>query len=137
MYNAARYFKSKYFVRISADSPLIDSSVIDRGISILNKNKNYDLITNIHPRSFPKGQSVEILKTSTLGKILNKLNKSEKEHVTKYMYRNSSDFIIKSFGFNGKNKKFKLSIDTKKDLNKILKNIKKKDFENFSIKNEY
>ena len=62
--------KSKFFIRISGDSPLIDHRIIDRAIKIHKKKKNYDLITNIFPRSFPSGQSVEIIRTDILGKIL-------------------------------------------------------------------
>ena len=55
-------------MRISADSPLIDHQIINKIINIYMKNKNYDLITNIFPKTFPSGQSVEIIKTKTLGK---------------------------------------------------------------------
>ena len=30
------------------------------------ENKNLDLITNVFPRTFPKGQSIEIIKTSII-----------------------------------------------------------------------
>ena len=88
LYVTAKKFKLTSFVRISADSPLMDSKIVDKGIKIFNKNK-VDLVTNVFPRSYPKGQSVEIVKTSTLGKILKeKLNRNDKEHVTKYIYDN-------------------------------------------------
>ena len=48
------------FLRISADSPLIDPYLIDRIISLKNKKKykKYDLITNIFQKKFPRGQSL-------------------------------------------------------------------------------
>lgn len=123
----------RFFLRISGDSPLLDYKVVDKAISILNKNSKYDIVTNIFPRSFPKGQSVEIVKTSTLKANLNKMSKSEKEHVTKYFYKNSKNFCIKNFKNKLKNKYIKLAVDTNKDLMKILKKLNKKQFDNYSI----
>ena len=100
-YEAANKNNSLNFLRISADSPLIDPFLIDKIISLKNKKKykKYDLVTNIFPRKFPRGQSVEIINTRTLFKNLKKMSKSEKEHVTKYFYNNHKDFLIKNFFF--------------------------------------
>ena len=97
------------------------------------KEKKYDIITNIFPRTFPNGQSVEVIKTSILKKYSKHFSKLDKEHVTNYFYDNSNKFLIKNFRFNGKNKKIKLSVDTKKDLKDILKRFNKKKFKNYSI----
>lgn len=133
--NVAEKYKKKYFIRINADSPLIDFKLIDLSIKILKKsfNKEYDLITNTFPRSFPSGQSVEIIKTKTLKKNIQKMNKSELEHVTKYFYKNYQKFLIKNFSAKKNSINIKLSVDTKKDLQLILKKIKKKQFNNFTI----
>ena len=65
LYKVAELNKVKYFMRINGDSPLIDYKTIDRAFRIFkNRNKDYDLITNVFPRTFPKGQSVEIIKNS-------------------------------------------------------------------------
>ena len=125
--------KQRFFLRISGDSPLIDYRLIDKAISILNKNMNYDIVTNIFPRSFPKGQSVEIIRTNILKAHINKMSKLEKEHVTKYFYKNSKNFYIKNFRNKLNNKSIKLAVDTKIDLLKILKKIDKKNFENYSL----
>ena len=122
-----------FFLRISGDSPLIDYKLADQAISILNKNKQYDLVTNIFPRSFPKGQSVEIIRTSMLKKNINKMSKLEKEHVTKYFYKNSKNFYIKNFRNKLKTGSDKLAVDNKKDLVNILKKLDKKKFKDYSI----
>lgn len=133
LYKTAKINKAKSFVRISGDSPLIDPKLIDKAILIAKKEKKYDIITNIFPRTFPKGQSVEVIKTSLIKKYLKNFSKLDKEHVTKYFYDNSNRFLIKNFTFNGKNKIMKLSIDTKKDLKNILKKFSKKKFKSYSI----
>ena len=44
------------------DSPLIDYKLINKAIKISKKYNKYDIITNVYPRTFPQGQSVEIIK---------------------------------------------------------------------------
>ena len=121
--DTASYYKKKYFIRISGDSPLIDPKIIDKVISLYKKKKfnNYDLITNVFPRTFPKGQSVEIIKTLTLRNYLGKMSKDESENVTKYFYRNSSKLKIKNLKSNKYQRQIKLSVDTKKDMVRIKK----------------
>ena len=113
---------------------MIDPKLIDKVIKISKKTKGYDIITNVFPRTFPKGQSVEVIKTFTLKKNLKKFSKVDKEHVTKFFYKNSKKFNIKNFVLNKKNKEVKMSIDTKKDLKVILKKFNKKNFVNYSLK---
>ena len=127
LYKVAELNKVKYFMRISGDSPLINYKIIDRALNIFkNKNKDYDLITNIFPRSFPKGQSIEIIKTSTLKKNLDFFSKLDEEHVSTYFYKNFKKFKIKNFKLKSKKKEIDQSIDTKKDLANVLKNFESK-----------
>jgi len=136
LYDTAISEKQSFFLRISGDSPLIDFRLINKSVNIFEKNKNFDLITNIFPRTFPSGQSVEIIKTKTLGKNLRFFSKLDKEHVTRYFYRNSSKFKIKNFVNNKHTKNKKLSIDTHDELKTILRSFTKKKFLNFSYLNE-
>lgn len=126
--NTALHYKKNFFLRINGDSPLIDSKIMDKIILISKKKsfKNYDLITNVFPRTFPKGQSVEIIKTKTLKYFVNDMNLNEAEHVTKYFYRNHLKFKIKNFESNKYQGQIKLSVDTKKDLIRIKKILKNK-----------
>tara|TARA_Y100001970_G_C14229245_1_gene857597 strand:- start:2466 stop:3098 length:633 start_codon:yes stop_codon:yes gene_type:complete len=121
---AVKKYKINAFVRISCDSPLIDHKIIDKAVLIFKK-KNKDLVTNIFPRTFPKGQSVEVVKSKILKENISDFKKSQKEHVTKYFYDNYKKFKI----FNIRSKKnflkIRLCVDTKKDLNFLNKNIKK------------
>ena len=124
LYSLASKLKLKNFIRISGDSPFMDYKIIDRAINIHRKKPSkYDLITNIFPRTFPRGRSVEIIKTNALKKILPFINKDEKEHVTKFFYKNKEQFCIKNFKTNKKNLS-NLAIDTKKDLEKLRNRFK-------------
>ena len=132
LYFAALSNKAKSFIRISGDSPLIDYKLINKAILISKKNK-YDLISNVFPRTFPKGQSVEIIKTSILGKNLKFMSKNDQEHVTSFFYKHSKKFLIKNFRCVKKKNNFKQSIDTKKDLKHLLLKLNKKKFGEFSL----
>lgn len=129
--------KCKYFIRINGDSPLIDSKIIDKAIRLHKKNKKFDLISNVFPRTYPEGQSVEIIKVKTLKNNINKMSKSDLEHVTKYFYKNYKKFKIKNFKNRQKKRIMKLSIDTISDLKKITNKFKKKNFINFNLENAY
>ncbi|MDC3166097.1 hypothetical protein OA668_02730 [Candidatus Pelagibacter sp.] len=119
--DAAKKYKQNVFVRINGDSPLIDYKIIDKAVKIYQKNKKkFDIITNVFPRTFPKGQSVEIIKTHILSKNLHKMNKFQKEHVTIFFYKNAFQYNIKNF----KSKKklnIDLAVDEKRDIHKIIK----------------
>ena len=60
---------AKSFLRICADSPFIDPELIDKCIIRFN-NTNCDIVTNVLPRTFPKGQSVEVVRSSLFIKNL-------------------------------------------------------------------
>ena len=135
MLSAANLNKANFFVRISGDSPLIDYKLIDRIIKVHKKNgKKFDIVTNVFPRSFPKGQSVELVKTKILKENLHVFTKLDLEHVTKYFYKNYKKFKIKNIKNLSKKISLKQSIDTKKDLKNMLYNLDKKNkFEKFKI----
>jgi len=119
-------YKEKYFIRINGDSPFIDKKIIDKMVFFFKKkNNNFDLITNVYPRTFPKGQSVEIIKTQCLQKISKKkISKLEKEHVTKFIYDNNKLFKIKNI-LNFKNQSnYSLCVDTGNELNLFKKKLK-------------
>ena len=131
---AAIKHKVKYFIRVSGDSPLIDIKIVEKAIQLFKKEVlKPDILTNIFPRSFPKGQSVEIIKTKILKNNLKKFSRFDKEHVTTFFYKHSNRFVIKNFELKQENSYIKLSIDNKKDLINIKKKYSKRQFLNFKI----
>lgn len=82
------------FMRISGDSPLIDPDLIDKAIEVYN-SESIDIFTNVFPRTFPKGQSIEIIKSKVFLETFNLMKTNEQlEHVTGYFYSNSEEFKI-------------------------------------------
>ena len=95
--NGAKSMGSDSFVRISGDSPFIDWRLVDQAIDLHNISEA-DLVSNIFPRTYPKGQSVEIIKTASLAKLCkSERTNEEKEHVTPYFYKNYNKFCIINF----------------------------------------
>jgi spore coat polysaccharide biosynthesis protein SpsF len=117
--SCAIQYKAKYFVRISGDSPLIDPILVDVAIQ-LHRTNQPDLTTNVLYRTFPKGQSVEVINTDILAQSINKFScKSHFEHVTKYFYENSKKYQISNFSSGFQYSKLQMSVDNNSDLIKL------------------
>jgi len=122
------------FIRVSGDSPLIDYKIIDKAINIFLKKKP-DIVTNTFPKSFPKGQSVEVLNSNLFLKFFKKIKKnSHKEHITKYFYDNFKNFNIVNFSLNQNLNNLNVSINTKSDFEFVKKIIKKTNNRNVRLK---
>ncbi len=108
-----------YFVRISADSPFIDPVVITTAVDVA-RSEQWDLVTNIFPRTFPRGMSVEVVKTDAFREMLDgPMTEDECEHVTKAFYNRPEDFQITNFEApQGDLSAINLTVDTPEDLRK-------------------
>lgn len=96
-YQAAKQIKPNYVVRLTSDCPLVDGELID---SIINHtiSKNLDYCSNTLEQMYPDGQDVEVFKFSALELAWKKATLlSEREHVTPYIYNNSSFKGVKLF----------------------------------------
>ena len=116
LFETAKSQNSKNFIRISADSPFIDWRILDHAVNLFNAT-NPDLVTNLFPRTFPKGQSVEIISTDALARICNvRRSLEEKEHVTPYFYNHYQEFNLVSFTSGQDRTSSNHCIDTKEDF---------------------
>jgi glutamate-1-semialdehyde aminotransferase/spore coat polysaccharide biosynthesis protein SpsF (cytidylyltransferase family) len=89
-YKAAQKEQPDYVVRLTSDCPLIDAEVID---AVIEKciNENLDYCSNTLEPSFPDGCDIEIFRFSALEQAYNNASLlSEKEHVTPFIWKNSS-----------------------------------------------
>jgi spore coat polysaccharide biosynthesis protein SpsF len=110
----------KKVVRISGDSPLINPDVILKVITQDQESADADLTTNVFPRSFPKGQSVEVIPRKSLELLSDRnLSESDIEHVTPYFYNNSKEFRINNLNNDEDLSFINLSVDTKEDLLRV------------------
>lgn len=76
-----------YAIRINGDNIFVDTNLLSEMID-LAKSGCYDFISNIDKRTFPKGMSIEIVKSSYYLEQYNKVigNVNYKEHVMQHLY---------------------------------------------------
>ena len=118
-YDLLTYHGFDAFVRISGDSPLLDQRLIDSDIKLF-LDGDYDMVTNVLSRTFPKGQSVEILKSDVFIEAFEKMKEEDDlEHVTKYIYKNCNIYKIHNFESGERLENIQLSVDTEEDLLKF------------------
>lgn len=107
------------FVRANGDSPLLDPALIAQAYDIFMKIE-CDLVTNVFPRSFPKGMSVELIRTATMRRILEwTSDPQDREHVTRFAYSHPERFRIVNFSAPRPRPGLQLSIDTTDDFMRI------------------
>lgn len=109
----------EWFFRVCADSPLLDTSVMERALK--SAQGDIDLITNVAPRTFPRGQSVELLRSDTFAAIGgDTLDAASREHLTRVYYTNPDRFRILNLESDDPEATVRhLAVDTIDDLRRI------------------
>jgi spore coat polysaccharide biosynthesis protein SpsF len=90
---ADRFYKAAltqgwdYAVRINGDNIFVDTDVLTGMINIVQTG-DYDFVSNVKGRTFPKGMSVEIISLKYYASLLPQINASAayREHVTLCIY---------------------------------------------------
>lgn len=104
------------FVRISGDSPLLDQGLVEQAVAMFLAG-DFDLVTNVFPRTYPHGQSVEVLRSETFKRVYQQMQDIEdREHVTGFFYRHPQDFQIHNFTSGGDYSSIRLCVDTEQDI---------------------
>lgn len=111
-----------WFFRISADSPLLDTGLLQTMLGYSARSA-VDLVTNVFPRTFPKGRSVEMIYSPTFaGFDLGRLTVDEREHVTKVYYNHPDEFKIVNIESEDRSLAMAdLAVDTVDDLQRLEK----------------
>ena len=118
-YECAKFFSLSRILRVTADCPLIDPLIIDKGVSI-SLEGTYDYVTNTYPRSFPDGNETEIFTFQTLElSYKNAVLPSEREHVTPYIKNNQEKFKIFNFQHDDDISYLRWTLDYDEDLKLI------------------
>jgi spore coat polysaccharide biosynthesis protein SpsF (cytidylyltransferase family) len=113
-----------YVVRLTSDCPLIDPVEIDRVISTCI-SQNVDYTSNALVPTFPDGMDVEVFKFVALEKAYQLATlKSDREHVTPYIWRNSTEkggTLFSSFAVKNKEdlSNYRLTVDEGVDFQLI------------------
>jgi len=113
---AAIATKADAIVRISGDSPFIDPSLVDTMVS-MHRKAPCDLTTNVHPRTFPAGMSIEVIDATALGVLDQQaLSAEDREHITTYFYRHADQFKINNHAATSPGRDVDLALDTEDDF---------------------
>lgn len=116
--NIVKEFKSDYFVRISADSPLLDPNSIAQAVNKLSDNLE---MVSTRGGGFPSGMNTEVLRSDFFIQNYPKFNKpAHFEHVTAYFYENGFEIKKVDCSVAGMDE-MKFSLDTPDDLRRIEK----------------
>ena len=82
--NALKEYPCERFFRVCGDSPLLDPGLFERFLAV---GGNPDLVTNTFPRTFPKGQSLELIRSRPFAALdCAYLTAEELEHPTMFYY---------------------------------------------------
>lgn len=93
----AEAFGLKALVRICGDSPFMDPALC-RSMVALAEHGDDDLVTNLFPRGFPPGCSVEVVGMPALRKMAAlAAEPAHREHMTSYIYQHPELFRIANF----------------------------------------
>jgi spore coat polysaccharide biosynthesis protein SpsF (cytidylyltransferase family) len=113
-------FPCEWFFRVCADSPLYDGALLST-VSKRSANRDVDIFTNVYPRTFPKGHSVEMINSATFAGIkTDRLSSEEREHVTKFFYARPSEFrIVNMESSEPSQPEINLCIDSIEDLHRL------------------
>ena len=120
-YEAAKKYDVENIVRVTADCPLIDFRVVDEVIGYF-QSASCDYASNTLERGYPDGMDTEVFTFSALEKAWKAATlKSEREHVTPYIWENSTlrgkeRFVAGNYGFDHDFSHFRLTVDEKEDF---------------------
>ena len=123
-YNASKSINPDYIIRVTSDCPLIDPKLIDSILKMAIDQK-LDYTSNILIESFPDGQDVEVISFKALEKCYHEAKlKSDREHVTPYIKRNSSFngqemFFSKNYKSEVDYSNIRMTVDELEDYNAI------------------
>lgn len=120
-YETAKFFSVDTIVRLTADTPLLDSQTIDKTIQVYEEN-NFDFVSNSSPlpRTYPDGFNVEIFSFEVLEKIhKDAINPSDREHVTTYITMQPKKFNVYRVDYFKDLSKYRFNLDYKEDYQLI------------------
>ncbi|WP_279237741.1 glycosyltransferase family protein [Heliorestis acidaminivorans] len=119
-YKTAKEFNVDVIVRITADCPLIDPTVVDEVIDTFLKEKKCDYVSNTNIRTYPRGMDTEVFTFKALEQSFYEAKTlSEREHVTPYMYTHPELFKLKAVIAQEDNSSHRWTVDTIEDFELI------------------
>jgi spore coat polysaccharide biosynthesis protein SpsF len=110
----------EWFFRVCGDSPLLERGLFRRMLACIEA-PDLDLVTNIFPRTFPRGRSLELLAARTFASLdAEGLSPGAQEHVTQAYYEHPEAFrIVNIEAEPSERAQAPVAVDTPEDLARI------------------
>lgn len=124
-YDAARSLNVDYGLRVNGDNIFVDLESLEK-MRQISESGQYDFVSNVKDRTYPKGMSIEFVKLEHYDGVLKRIEADThyQEHVTLCLYEN--DWSQSFFQYNEKFPALKginLALDTPEDFERIVKMI--------------
>ena len=107
--------KFNFAVRINGDNLFLDPKLV-REMSKKAEAENLNFLSNVKGRTYPKGISVEIVKTLFYQSRIDHFSPSDHEHVMTYFYRNADPKVEFIYNPEPVDRELDFAIDTEEDM---------------------
>jgi spore coat polysaccharide biosynthesis protein SpsF len=116
-YQCATRFGADLIVRVTADDPLKDSSIIEKSIRLCLDSQDIDYASNTLQPTYPEGLDIEVFRMSALIRANTEAElPSEREHVTPYIWSHPEKFVLRSFSMVPNLSHWRWTVDNPADL---------------------
>lgn len=116
-FQCATKFGANIIVRVTADDPLKDPTIIEKAIMLCLSNEEIDYVSNTLKPTFPEGLDIEVFRMRALTQAQKEARLlSEREHVTPYIWSNPEKFIIRQFEMVPNLSHWRWTVDKPEDL---------------------
>jgi len=124
VFDCINHYDIDIFARINGDSPFINKDLIEEAVSRFDIDEKIDFVTNLIPREFPYGLSVEMMKSSTFRMYYPRIqSQHHQEHLTSWFYENEEKINISKIAYSeGNDHDLKFAIDTEED-HKVIERV--------------
>jgi spore coat polysaccharide biosynthesis protein SpsF (cytidylyltransferase family) len=115
--DAANAFNADIVVRLTADCPLLDATVIDHIVQVFEEIEGLDYASNTLNCTYPDGLDVEVIRLDALIRAhLEARLPSEREHVTPYISKHPELFSLRNVTHTPDLSVYRLAVDEAVDL---------------------
>jgi spore coat polysaccharide biosynthesis protein SpsF len=104
----------KVVVRLTADCPLLDPSLIRAAVAAF-AHLDVDYLSTTNPRSLPRGLDVEVVRATAIQRADHNAVGADRAHVTSWLYREPGRALTAGLSFSPPADDLRVTLDTEDD----------------------